>query len=236
MHVAIHVVKDVNKKMTKTISVKKNYNGSAKSMEADMAVEVVLKNEQLVKSKCRIRTLIGDDDSSAIAALRRLSPYTIHKWSDFNHVKKTFNSKLYDLKLSANLREYFSKVFSLAIKQNQGNDVKVKIALENIIPHAFGNHENCGCYCRKDDDNNHVYTYFKDGQCLSDLNLKEKLEKAIKPFINSSSQIAQCGSSQSNESFNNTVCSKHPKSVFYGSSESHSYRVSFAVCQKKFRI
>lgn len=37
-----------------------------------------------------------------------------------------------------------------------------------------------------------------------------------------------------NESFNNTVISKHPKNVFYGGSESHCIRVATAVCQKNF--
>ena len=58
-------------------------------MEADMAVEVICKNNNLVKANCRVDTIIGDDDSSSIAALRRLSPYTITKWSDFNHIAKT---------------------------------------------------------------------------------------------------------------------------------------------------
>ena len=129
---------------------KRNHSGSSKSMEADMAVEAILKNEYLVKLNCRIKIVIGDDDSSAIAALRRLSPYSIIKWSDFNHVKKTFNTKLYEIKLNAKLREYFSKVFALAIKQNQGDEIKVKVALQNIIPHAFGDHKNCGSFCKKD--------------------------------------------------------------------------------------
>ena len=197
-----------------------------------MAVQLILKNENLVKANCRVETIIGDDDSSAIAALRRLSPYAIKKWSDFNHAKKTFNSRLYDIKLSANLREYFSKVFALSIKQNKCDEVKVKIALENIVPHAFGIHDQCGSFCTKSNDGSHTYKYFKDGRCLSDAILKQKLEKIIQPCINSSAQIAPCASSQSNESFNHTVCSKHPKSLFYGGSESHCYRVALGVCQK----
>ena len=137
-------------------------------MEADMAVECVLKNENLVTFNCRVKTLIGDDDSSTIAALRRLSPYAIEKQSDFNHVAKTFNGKLYDIKLNANLREYFAKMFALAIKKNKNNNVAVRIALESIIPHAFGNHESCGDYCKKDSNDEHVYKYFKDGKCLTD--------------------------------------------------------------------
>ncbi|XP_066583761.1 uncharacterized protein [Prorops nasuta] len=168
-------------------------------------------------NKNMVQNIIGDDHSSSIAALRRLSPYVIQKWSDLNHVAKTFNSKLYEMKLSATLRDYCIKVFALAVKQNKGSDIK---------------HNNCGPYCEKDDKNIHIFKYFKDGKCLTDFNLQDKLDKIIKPFINYAPQIAQCASSQSNESFNNTICSKHLKSSFYGDSESHCYRVGIAVCQR----
>ena len=215
---------------------RKNHDGSSKSMEAEMAVELVLKNNNLVRANCLIKTLIGDDDSSSIAALRRLSPYAIIKWSDFNHVSKTFNSKLYDMKLNASLREYFSKVFTISVKKNQGDELKVKVALESIIPHAFGEHQNCGSFCTPQDDGTHKYKYFRDGKHLTDLNLRERLEKIIQPFIKSAPQIAQCASSQANESFNNTVISKHPKTIFYGGSESHCVRVAIAVCQKNLGL
>lgn len=202
-------------------------------MEAEMAVDLILKNENLLKLNCRIEVLIGDDDSSAIANLRRLSPHAIIKWSDFNHAHKTFNSKLYEIKIPAGLREYFSKIFSTSIKKNQGDSPKVKIALENIVSHAFGEHSNCpeDRKC-KNTDGDYVYKYFKDGKCLNDGFLREKLEKIVKPFAEKSDQLAPCGSSQVNESWNNIVCSKHPKSVFYGGTESHRNRVAISVCQK----
>lgn len=118
------------------------------------------------------------------------------------------------------------------MKANQGNAVAVKAALSNIIPHAFGEHENCPDWCQRTPNGAHNYTYFKDGDCLSDDNLRRKLEKIIAPFENNSEQIAPCASSQANESFNNTACSKHPKSAYYGGSESHAVRVAVAVCQK----
>lgn len=197
-----------------------------------MAVELVLKNHNRYSANCRIKTIVGDDDSSAIASLRRLSPYSIIKWSDFNHVKKTFNSKLYDIKLNATLREYFSKMFALAINKNKMEEDNVKSALLNIVPHAFGDHSQCSLSCTRSEDGTHVYKYFKDGQPLSDEKLKKQLETILEPYVNCVAQLAPCASSQANESFNNTVCSKHPKSHFYGGSESHCYRVALAVCQK----
>lgn len=201
-------------------------------MEPDMAVELVLKNTNLSTANCRIKTIVGDDDASYPAALRKLAPYDIEKWSDFNHAKKTFTSKLYDMKIPAGLREYFSKMFSLALKQNVMEEEKAKIALASIVPHAFGDHTQCPSFCTQPDDGPYIHKYFKNGQCLTDENLKNKLMQIIQPFINCVSQLAPCGSSQSNESFNNTVCSKHPKSNYYGGSESHCFRVAFSVCQK----
>lgn len=58
------------------------------------------------------------------------------------------------------------------------------------------------------------------------------MTEIITSFANSSDNIAQCASSQSNESFNYVVCRKHPKDVFYGGSESHRTRVGFTVLQK----
>ncbi|KAJ8676959.1 hypothetical protein QAD02_012746 [Eretmocerus hayati] len=211
---------------------KRNHQGSSKAMESEMAVEMVLKNDLLVKSNCVIKIIIGDDDAAYIAALRRLSPYSIQKWSDFNHVKKTFNSKLWDMKLTANLREYFAKMFAIAVQSNKDDEFKVKIALQSIVPHAFGNHDLCGSFCTTDENGVHVYKHFKNGLCLTDMGLKEKLERIIQPFINNVAQIAPCASSQRNESFNHTAVSKHSKADFYGGSESHTFRIASAVCQK----
>ena len=47
-----------------------------------------------------------------------------------------------------------------------------------------------------------------------------------------SERLAPLGSSQSNESLNNTIASKAPKSRCYGGSESHDFRMAAAVLQK----
>lgn len=155
----------------------KNHTKSAKAMESDMAVELVFRNELLVKHKVRIRTLIGDDDSSANAALRRLSPYTIFKWSDFNHVRKTFNTKLWEIRIPANLREYFSKIFNISIKQNKVDPVAVKSSLLGIVPHAFEDHSSCHRRPCQEEKDQHVYKYFKDNNCLMDAALKKKIDR-----------------------------------------------------------
>lgn len=86
----------------------RNHLGSANSMEADMIVELILKDNNSVDAKCRVRRLIADDDSSVIAALRLLS-YSIEKWADFNHSHGSCTSKLFELKVTFVVREYLSK-------------------------------------------------------------------------------------------------------------------------------
>ena len=113
------------------------------------------------------------------------------------------------MKLNPILREYFSKVFALAVKQNRGNELKIKGALGNFIPHTFGQNKNCDDYCQHTNDNTYIYKYFKDGKCLTDVNLGERLEMIIEPFINSVQQIAHCASRQSNESFNEVCPQEH---------------------------
>jgi len=54
----------------------------------------------------------------------------------------------------------------------------------------------------------------------------------MEKFISSAEKLAPCGSSQANESFNRTVCSKAPKAIHYSNSESLDFRVAVAVCTK----
>ena len=80
-----------------------------------MAVELVNDNALLKQENVRISVLIGDDDSSTIAAVRRLSRHEIQKWSDYNHIHKSLTSALYTIKLPSKLIEYFLYCFAHAL-------------------------------------------------------------------------------------------------------------------------
>lgn len=62
-----------------------NHTGSSKSMEPSIAVEIISKNPLLIQEGVQIFTLIGDDDSLTIAAVRRESCHDVYKWSHKNH-------------------------------------------------------------------------------------------------------------------------------------------------------
>ncbi|XP_043271992.1 uncharacterized protein [Venturia canescens] len=70
-----------------------NFTGSAKAMEASVGAELVNNSTILKEAKLNVRVLIGDDDSSTIAAVQRGNPETIFKLSDMNHLRKHFLSK-----------------------------------------------------------------------------------------------------------------------------------------------
>lgn len=63
---------------------RKNFTGSAKRMEADMAVQLITKNTWLSEENTHITVLIADDDSSTISAVRCESSHPIVKWSSKN--------------------------------------------------------------------------------------------------------------------------------------------------------
>lgn len=209
-----------------------NYTNSSKSMEADMAKELVLNNPLLNKYDALISVLIMDDDSSTICALRREATDIIKKWSDINHAKKNLTKKLILLKMPQKVQDYFTNCFSIAIKQNEGNADGVRAALLSIVPHAFGEHAQCGDWCKfAERGSDYVHEYLPHGKPLTDENLRIKLSEIFSKVAKEAEKLAPCGSTQGNESFNNVVASKHPKNRHYAGSESFFVRVAAAVCQ-----
>lgn len=198
-----------------------------------MAIEVVNRDPILQEQNCNISVLIGDDDCSTISAVRRKSPTEIKKWSDLNHARKGLTSALYAHRISPKLIEYFSKCCSFALTQNRNDPQKVKESLLNIVPHAYGEHEGCGEWCRHRNREEQIpHLRLPNQEPLSDPDERVALTQIFSRFANNADKLAPCASSQGNESFNNVVASKHPKNRHYASSESLDYRVAVAVCQK----
>ena len=87
------VAKRLGKKPRKH-DCRKNWSKSAKAMEADMCVENVKAiNESGEGVKVSAIIIVGDEDSSAIAHVREKVDSTVEKWSDINHVKKSWEIK-----------------------------------------------------------------------------------------------------------------------------------------------
>ncbi|XP_066590805.1 uncharacterized protein [Prorops nasuta] len=104
--------------------------------------------------------------------------------------------------------------------------------IEAIVPHAFGNHSHCADWCKGSSCELYVHHNLPNGKPLTDDKLKERLTSIFHRFASNAKKIAPCASTQTNESVNNIVASKNPKSKHYSASESFSFRTAAAVCQK----
>lgn len=74
-----------------SMHVKKNWTGTAKSMEPDMIVEIL---KEVKEKNNHVVTLIGDDDCTAFNRARCEVSSCIVKLNDKNHVKKNISNKL----------------------------------------------------------------------------------------------------------------------------------------------
>ena len=149
----------------------KNFSGSSRAMEADVAGEIVKRLEE--SGKVQVGILVMDEDSTTIARIRAELSREITKWSDIMHVKKHLQGALYKLATKHRclttdvIRYLLNKCFSYAIAQNKGNATEVANALNNITPHAFGDHDSCGKWCHyKEDPESYCHKYLPNGKNL----------------------------------------------------------------------
>jgi hypothetical protein len=147
----------------------RNWSGSSKAMEPDAAVSIVQEIEQ---QGIDVATLIMDDDATTIARLRKAVSHDITKWSDTGHTKKHVQNALYTIaknhkQLTAGVIKAILRWFSYAMAQNKGNAHAFKMTVNQIVPHAFGDHENCveHTWCTySEDPENFCTTVFRMGR------------------------------------------------------------------------
>lgn len=212
---------------------RKDFDGSSKAMEADMAKQIFLNNPHFTEVNVRLGTLIGDDDSSTIATLRKEAGYEIHKWSDKNHAVSKLSKCLYAMKLSTPLVKYFKYCFSCVLEKNKNSIEATKAGLLNIVSHACDNHSACGDWCKyKLDPENYRHKILPGGKGLSNPSVQDKLQAIFNSFANVADKLSPCGSSRANESLNKTIASTAPKHLHYGGSSSNDIRVSAAIIHK----
>jgi DNA polymerase III epsilon subunit-like protein len=212
-----------------------NFTGSSKAMEPDVACEIVRKLED--RNDVIVNTLVMDEDCTTIARVRNELAHEVEKWSDIMHIKKHLMGNLYKLHksyrvLSADVIKYIMRCFSYALNQNKGNVDGVKLAILNVVPHIFGDHVNCGDWCRHRQSNSNN----RPGILPNGISLSGELRTALEPLFNelahNASKIAPCATTRENESFNNMVASEAPKARHYSSSFSLEARLECAVAQK----
>jgi len=125
---------------------RKNWTGSSKAMEPDVAAELTVSASQ---HHVQVNILVGDEDSSTIKKVRESVTHDVEKWSDIVHAKRSFGTSLYALQkhykgiLSVKVINYLLTCFGYALSQNKGNVQGLQKNLRAIVPHAFGKHEHC---------------------------------------------------------------------------------------------
>ena len=213
---------------------RRNFDGSAKSMESDMVVSMV---KDLNEKGIKTATIVADDDSTTFCRLRAESA-NISKESDRNHVRKNFSSALYALQrehksLTSKVIKYISKCFNYAISQNKGNPDGLDKSLGAITNHACGDHDNCiDTWCAFKTNPNGRYKSLPFGRPLTSESLKVALEQLFASYRRKSGKLASLGSSQGNEAFNKLVSSKAPKTLHLSGSANLNYRVASSVAQQ----
>ena len=121
-------------------------------MEAHVANKLVNENPILKEKNVRVGILIGDDDSSSIAACRAGATHSIGKLSDMNHTSKGVKKELYNIEkshkeLTKDGITYLHRCFTYNMAQNRGNSLAMANAIRCIPYHAFNNYEKCGQWC-----------------------------------------------------------------------------------------
>lgn len=217
-------------------SCHRNWNGSSKAMEPDVAVETV---QQVEKENVEVGVLIMDDDATTIAKIRQTVPHSVTKWSDLNHTRKHLGNSLYNLQkkhkcLTPKVIQFLQKCFSYAVAQNKGNTQGLEMSLNQIIPHVFGDHQTCDkrwCgYMMNAETYKHKSLPY--GRDLHGDELRADLTSVFHIFVSNAEKIAPGGSTKDVESFNNIVASKAPKRCHYSASSSLKNRVNCAVAEK----
>ncbi|XP_062570472.1 uncharacterized protein LOC134232509 [Saccostrea cucullata] len=206
-------------------------------MEPDMIVGML---KDLEKDHIHPHELVMDDDSTTISRARKECEQSITKFSDRNHLKKTFSNKLYDLQrfkkyqqLRGKTMTHLKKCFSYVLAQNQKKPEELKKSLLCIIPHMYGDHLACPSWCKyKRNPASYLPRNLPYSRYLTCPELKKDLEAIIQTYAQQADKLSDLGSTQACESFNHIVASKNPKSLFLSGSESTSFRIAAAVAQK----
>ncbi len=209
-----------------------NFSGSAKAMESDILVELL---KDCKEKGAPVGEFCGDDDTTTIYRARREVDPEIKKSSDKNHVSKNIGKDLHAIKsqhkeLTERSIAYLQKNFNYMLSQNKGSVDGIRQGLKAVVHHSFAEHEYCTeswCGYLKDPEN------YKHKTLKKDLESPELKKELLIIFENRPAEkLANLGSTQGNESLNNTNISKAEKRKHYGSSPSLGYRLKAGTLQK----
>ena len=205
-------------------------------MEPYAALQLTKNNKTLTDCNIDVSIIITDNDSSSIAALRNAHDFEIVKQADKNHTSKGAVNALYKIQknhkeLTSTTIQYLQKCFNYCISQNVGYSEEVANAVRNIPYHAFNKHDNCGSWCSYS-QNPDAYRHSNIDNGLTDQKLFDTLVTLFDDLAAKAHTYSAGASSNPNESLNNIIVSKAPKSRMYDMSISSDIRVACAINKK----
>lgn len=216
-----------------THNCRRNYYSSAKGMEPHLAKQLIVTNPILKSADLEVGVLIGDDDSSSLAACRAVSDHPIVKQSDTNHAIGAVKKQLY--KISSKHKElhnvaieYLLRNFSYAIKQNEGNANAIAAVFRSIPQHVYNDHSKCGTWCKYlESPETYDHTVLPGG--LTGEVLHKELVKLFEDLATRADKFSGGVSSNINESLHQSMSSKAPKNICHSLSASSDYRFDCTV-------
>ena len=182
----------------------------------------------------------GEDASSEARIESQVNPH-IEKWSDINHVVRILGKLLYEAKatnfgpkndrLTDQVKENIVKSFRIALMENKCDVERMQLAISSIVPHAFGEHDSCGKWCKfHEDPAAYRSKHFPGRKSFQGDGLREE---SIQAFCTNEyvKKLVNLGSTQRNENPNHVIASKSLKVTYYGGSESNDFRTAAGVAQ-----
>ena len=220
-----------------------NHVGSSGAMEPAMAVEAV---ERLTTEEMGVCELCTDLDSKIMAALTTAG-IEVEQRIDPNHLVKAAKAKMLpEAKKQVGQRGVLSQAvmvklgeeLAMALNQHRGcgDAEKLAGALENVIDHAFGRHDNClkffECPCAL--GKREGSTYNRNGDWLDALGgpqLEAVLRREWKARMTGDDKLKRLlhkWSTQRNEAYNHMHITLHPKWMHLARSDTGLARQKFA--------
>lgn len=191
--------------------------------------------KELTASGTPVDTIEGDGDNTLISRIKKDLNIEVKKRFDKNHILKNITKSLYTLaegktvKISKMVILHLKKCLSYCFARNVNDFAGMKKNLQAIIPHNFGDHQQCRpTFCGFKRNPTEVYQHrsLPYKVALKDDALKKALNDIFEPLINRATVYANLGSSQQCEHANKEVALRAPKSHHYGDSESLDHRVA----------
>ncbi|KAF7996013.1 hypothetical protein HCN44_009051 [Aphidius gifuensis] len=118
---------------------RKNFNGSAKAIEANLGLQLMTNSAILKEHNLEIVVSIGENDSATASAFKTNCTHKVVKFADKNHTSKGVSTYKFDREsdpgkeLNTVVIKYFHDCFTYCMATNKGNPGSMSDAEEDTV-------------------------------------------------------------------------------------------------------